>query len=132
MSEHVSSVNITLSILKIATVALGFVIVRQGWLAWRATGRRSFFWLTAGIGTMTIGAIAEGVAYQGLQILGLDASLSLDRAHIIEGVFTLGAFGILVYSLYMRERASHVESSAPIATSADPEADAPHDEGVRP
>lgn len=86
---------LSLSAIKTVTVLLGLVVIYLGAKAWRASGRRPLFWLTAGMALMTLGAVAEGIAFQGL---GLD----LDASHIIEGFFTLAAFAVLVYSLYGR------------------------------
>lgn len=90
MTEHTI---LYLSGLKALTVLLGFLIVWFGFKAWRAGRRRPLLWLTLGMGLMTLGAIAEGVAFQGL-------GLTLDESHIVEALFTLAAFGVLVYSLY--------------------------------
>lgn len=84
---------LALSIIKLVTIVLGFVIVYLGAKAYRQTRRRSLLLLTIGMGVMTLGAISEGAAYQGL-------GWSLDLSHIVEAVVTLIAFGILVYSLY--------------------------------
>lgn len=82
-----------LSALKLVTVALGFTIVYLGAKAYRASGRKSILWLTAGMAIMTLGAISEGIAFQGLD-------WGLDQSHIFEAVVTLVAFAVLVYSLY--------------------------------
>ena len=88
-----ASAILILSVLKAVTVALGFVIVYLGWKTYRARRQRSLFWLTMGMGLMTLGAISEGLAFQGL-------NWSLEQSHIVEAVVTLVAFGTLVYSLY--------------------------------
>ena len=88
-----TSTVLALSGLKLVTVALGLVIVYLGWKAYRATRRRPLLWLTVGMAVMTLGAVAEGAAYQGL-------GWGLDAAHLFEAVVTLAAFGFLVYSLY--------------------------------
>jgi hypothetical protein len=98
MTDHAvltDATVITLSVLKIFTVMLGVLIVTKSWQAYKATNRKPFLWLTIGFGLMTVGAIAEGAAYRLL--------FDLDQAHIIEAVFTLSAFAVLVYSLYARE-----------------------------
>lgn len=84
-----------LSAIKLLTVALGFLIVYLGFKAYRASKRRSILWLFVGMGIMTLGAISEAAAFQGL-------GWSLDASHIFEAVVTLLAFGVLVYSLYTR------------------------------
>lgn len=93
MSFHNEPVTLTLSLMKLATVALGALIIYLGTRAYRSSRRKPILWLTIGMGIMTLGAVAEGLAIQGL-------GLTLDQAHMIEAVVTLGAFGALVYSLY--------------------------------
>lgn len=93
MTLHDDPTTLALTILKALTVLLGFIIVAMGAKAYRATRRKPLLWLTVGMAIMTLGAIAEGAAFQGLH-------WSLDDAHVFEGVVTLVAFGFLVYSLY--------------------------------
>lgn len=85
--------TLALTVLKIITVVLGFVIVYLGAKAYRASRRKPLLWLTVGMGIMTLGAISEGAAYQGLQ-------WTLNNSHLFEAVVTLIAFAVLVYSLY--------------------------------
>jgi len=75
------------------TVLLGAWIVYLAAKAFRVSRTRSMFWLTVGMATLTFSAIAEGLAFRG-------AGLSLDQAHVVEGVFTLLGFAILVWSLH--------------------------------
>lgn len=82
-----------LSALKLVTVALGLAVVYLGAKAYRSTGRKPILWLTVGMAVMTLGAISEGAAYQGLD-------WGLDQSHLFEAVVTLIAFTVLVYSLY--------------------------------
>lgn len=91
--ESEASSILILSILKLITVGLGFVIVYLGAKAYRNTKRKPLLWLTLGMGIMTLGAISEGAAYQGLR-------WTLADSHVFEAVVTLIAFGVLVYSLY--------------------------------
>ena len=79
--------------LKLVTVVLGFVIVYLGAKAYRSTRRKPLLWLTVGMAIMTLGAISEGAAFQGLR-------WSLGESHLFEAVVTLVAFAVLVYSLY--------------------------------
>lgn len=88
----------TLAILsgtKIVTVLLGFLVVYLGWKAYRGSKRRPILWLTIGMAVMTLGAISEAIAFQGL-------GWGLDQSHIFEGFVTLIAFAFLVYSLYAK------------------------------
>ena len=87
------STIIILSILKLLTILMGFVIVYLGVRAWRSTRRKPLLWLTVGMLIMTLGAVSEGAAYQGLQ-------WTIDQSHVFEAVVTLVAFAVLVYSLY--------------------------------
>ena len=89
-----ATVILALSIIKLATVALGFLVVYLGAKAYRRSRRRPLLWLTLGMGVMTLGAISEGAAYQGL-------GWSLAESHIVEAVVTLVAFAVLVYSLFV-------------------------------
>ncbi|MGQ0536633.1 MAG: DUF7521 family protein [Methanobacteriota archaeon] len=85
--------ELALAGIKAVTVALGFWIVYLGWKAARARGSRAMLWFTVGMVLMTVGAISEGLAFQGLR-------WTLDQSHIAEAGVTLVAFGVLVYSLY--------------------------------
>lgn len=87
-----SNTVIALSVIKLITIVLGFVIVYLGTKAYRNTRRKPLLWLTVGMAVMTLGAITEGAVYQGYG--------SLDLAHLVEAVITLIAFGVLIYSLY--------------------------------
>lgn len=84
---------IMLSSIKLVTVALGVVVVYLGWKAFRTSRTRPLLWLTVGMFIMTMGAVSEGIAYQGLQ-------WTIGESHIFEAIVTLVAFGVLVYSLY--------------------------------
>jgi hypothetical protein len=90
----VTSTQIELSALKLVTVLLGFVIIYLGWKAYRTSRRKPLFWLTVGMAIMTLGAISEGAAFQGLQ-------WTIEQSHLFEAVVTLIAFAVLVYSLYV-------------------------------
>lgn len=85
---------LVLSILKTITVALGFVVVYLGVKSYRATRKRPIFLLTLAMAIMTLGAISEGLAFQGLH-------WTLEQSHLVEAVVTLAAFAVLVYSLYV-------------------------------
>lgn len=89
----VTSTEIILSGIKLVTVILGVLIVYLGWKAYRASRRRHLLWLTIGMLIMTLGAISEGAAYQGLR-------WTINQSHVFEAVVTLIAFAALVYSLY--------------------------------
>lgn len=82
-----------LSVVKTVTVLLGFVVLYLGWKAYHKTRATHLFWLVMGMGLMTLGAISEGIAFQGF-------GWSLDQSHVLESVVTLAGFAVLVYSLY--------------------------------
>lgn len=84
---------ILLSTLKLVTVVLGSIVVYLGFKAYRASGRKPILWLTVGMAIMTLGAISEGAAYQGL-------NWGLDESHLFEALVTLVAFAVFVYSMY--------------------------------
>lgn len=89
----VTTTEIILSGIKLVTVILGVMVVYLSWKAYRVTRRKPLFWLMVGMLVMTLGAISEGAAYQGLE-------WTIESSHIFEAVVTLVAFAILVYSLY--------------------------------
>lgn len=87
--EHTITI---LTILKLLTVALGAVFIAISTRAYLKHRARSMLTLTVAIALMTGAAVAEGLAFQFI-------GLSLDEAHIIEAVFTLAAFTVLVLSI---------------------------------
>lgn len=84
-----------LSVLKLFTVAAGLYIVYLGTRAYQKNPQRPLLWLVVGILVLTLGAISEGAAYQGL-------NWSLDQSHVFEALVTLLGFGILVYSVWVK------------------------------
>lgn len=93
MAIHEDPTTLTLSLLKLVTVVMGLLIVYLGTKAYRKTRRRPILFLTIGMAIMTVGAVSEGAAYQGLD-------WSLGQSHVFEAIVTLVAFVTLVYSLY--------------------------------
>lgn len=93
MTENDPTTILALSFVKAITVVLGFVIVYLGTKAYRASHRKPVLWLTIGMAIMTLGAISEGLAFQGL-------GWELDQSHVLEAIVTLIAFAVLIYSLY--------------------------------
>lgn len=88
-----TSTEIILSGIKLVTVALGVIVVYLGWKAYRVNRRPPLLWLTVGMLIMTLGAISEGAAFQGLR-------WTTDQSHVFEAIVTLVAFAVIVYSLY--------------------------------
>lgn len=78
--------------LKLVTVALGAVFLYYTGKAYLKHRERPMLVLFAAVGLMVVAAIAEGFASR---ILGLP----LSTAHIIEAVFTLAGFAVLVASV---------------------------------
>lgn len=87
--------EVLLAIIKLVTVAAGFYIVFLGVKAWRKNRQKTILLLAAGLLVLTLGAISEGAAYQGL-------GWTLDQSHIFEAVVTLLGFLVLVYSLRVK------------------------------
>lgn len=82
-----------LSIIKIATVVLGAVFLGITWRAYRRQPNRGLLVLFIAVVLMTVAAVAEGLAFRAI-------GLSLDQAHIIEALFTVAGFAVLVYSVW--------------------------------
>ncbi len=82
-----------LSVIKIVTVVLGSVFLGITWRANRRQPNRGLLMLFLAVVLMTVGAVAEGLAFRAV-------GLSLDQAHLIEGLFTLAGFAVLVYSVW--------------------------------
>lgn len=93
MTLHDDPTTLTLTILKAITVVFGLLIVYLGAKAYRRSGRKPLLWLTVGMTIMTLGALSEGIAYQGLK-------WTIEASHVFEGIVTLVAFIVLVWSLY--------------------------------
>ncbi|HLE48291.1 MAG TPA: hypothetical protein VI818_08345 [Candidatus Thermoplasmatota archaeon] len=87
--------ELILVLLKFFTILMGFYIVLLGYKAYRKQPHGNLLWLTVGMGILTLGAISEGLAYQGL-------GWTLDSSHVFEAVVTLMGFGVLVYSLFAK------------------------------
>ncbi len=88
--EH--EILLTLTILKVLTVALGGVFL---WFTVRAYIKhraRGMLVLSLAVGLMTFAAVTEGAA---LQVFGA----SRDVAHALEAAITLAAFAVLVLSV---------------------------------
>lgn len=85
-------VDTILSVIKLITVFAGFYIVYLGFRAYRKLRQKHVLFLTVGMFVLTLGAISEGLALQGL-------NWSTNQSHIFEAIVTLVGFVILVYSL---------------------------------
>lgn len=89
--------EVTLTVLKLATVALGGVFLwfaGRAWLKHRDCRMAALF---VAMVLMTAAALSEGIAYRGI-------GLALDTSHLIEAIVMLAAFAVLVYSLFTRNR----------------------------
>ena len=87
-----AQVDTLLAAIKLLTVFAGFYIVYLGFRAYQKTKQRHILYLTLGMLVLTVGAISEGLALQGL-------GWSLNNSHIFEAIFTFVGFLVLVYSL---------------------------------
>lgn len=82
-----------LTVLKVITIGLGFLVVYLGLKAWRGSRKRSLLWLALGMAVMALSSISEAFAYQGL-------NWTLGQSHLFSAVVQLIAFAMLVWSLY--------------------------------
>ena len=89
--------EVTLTILKLATVALGGVFLWYAGGAWLKHRDRRMATLFVAMVFMTVAALSEGIAYRGI-------GLTLDTSHLVEAIVMLAAFAVLVYSLFARSR----------------------------
>lgn len=87
---------LALGALRTVTALLGAVIVAFALKAYRRSRRRTLLFFTSGVGVVTVGFALEGLAFQ---LLGFP----LELVSALEAVFTLVAFGLLVFSLFARE-----------------------------
>lgn len=87
-----NQVDTLLAAVKLVTVIAGFYIVFLGARAYRRTRQRHILLLTVGLAILTLGAISEGLALQGL-------GWTTNQSHIFEAFVTLLGFLVLVYSL---------------------------------
>ncbi len=81
-----------LSLIKIATVALGVLFLGITLRAYRRQPDRGLLMLFIAVVLLTFAAVAEGLAFGAVK-------LPLDEAHIIEALFTVSGFAVLVYSV---------------------------------
>ena len=83
---------LTLTILKAITVLLGGIFLYFVGRAYLKHRSRPMMWLFIAVALMMAAAVAEGTAFRILD-------LSLEASHVVEAVFTLLAFLVLVYSV---------------------------------
>jgi hypothetical protein len=101
MTEHTI---IILTILKTITVLLGAVFLFVTARAYVKHRTQSLLVFLVAILLITIGVMAEGIAFQLLSRGGPPAALgnALDTAHVIEAVFMLAGYVVLVASLLIQ------------------------------
>ncbi len=104
--EH--GVILILTILKALTVLAGAIFLSFTLRAYLKHRARAMLVLLVAIALMTGAAVAEGIA---VQVLGLE----LAGAHIVEAVFTLAAFVVLVMSVISHR----IGGEAPLNGSVD-------------
>lgn len=85
-------IDTLLAAVKLLTVLAGAYIVFKGIRAYRKMPEPHLLWLVLGMLVLTIGAVSEGLALQGL-------GWSTNQSHVFEALVTLAGFMILVYSL---------------------------------
>lgn len=88
-------VELMLAAIKIVTAVIGFYLVYLGLKAYGKNPTRTTLWMTVGIATLTVGAISEGLALQGL-------GWTQSQSHVFEAIVTLVGFALLAYSLFAK------------------------------
>lgn len=86
---------LVLSALKVVTVLAGIVFLVWAGKAYLKHRTRNMATLFAAMALLTMAAIAEGIVFQ---LVGL----SLASAHIVEALFTLAGFLVLVASVLVK------------------------------
>jgi len=86
-------VGILLVVAKTITVVCGSTLTVLAARAARRTSSRALRALAAGIGLLTIGALAGGLGHQYLGV-------SLEASVTVQSVFTALGLGVMTYSLY--------------------------------
>lgn len=83
---------LALTILRLATVALGLVFLRGAWRSYRRYHTQSMMWLVFAVALLVLAVLVEGFV---VRILGWP----LENAHIAEAVISLLGFMALVLSV---------------------------------
>lgn len=81
---------------KLLVLAIGILIVRSAYRAYRRTGSRSLRALTIAFGLITVGSVLGGSVHRLLNV-GLEAGVLVNTA------LTAVGFAVLAYSLYVTE-----------------------------
>ncbi len=84
-----------LTVIKVFTIAAGLFIVYVAFRSYQRRPQRTMFWMMLGILFLTLGAVTEGLAVQGL-------NWAANESHLFEAVVTLVGFAVLLYSLYVK------------------------------
>ena len=96
-TDAATNVVLLMAVVKTVIAILGGVITYFALKAYRRTGDRSLGYLTAGFGTVTIGAILGGISFE---IIDVD----LPTGVLIEGIFIAIGFLLIAYSLRVPTR----------------------------
>lgn len=112
------NVELVLVAIKAVTVLAGAGFLWITFKAWRANRRAALAILMAAVALLIVSAIAEGSAYQGFH-------LSLDQAHVIEAVFTLAAFVVLLASVLANRPGKRMPAAEPKVRADIDEAERP-------
>lgn len=81
---------------KLAVLAMGLLVVRAAYLAYKRTGSRALRALTFAFGLITLGGVLGGGVDQLLHV-GLEAGV------LVNSALTAVGFAVLAYSLYVTE-----------------------------
>lgn len=81
---------------KLLVLALGLLVVRASFRAYRRTGSRPLRSLTVAFGCITLGAVLGGIAHQFLGV-------GLETGVLVNSLLTVVGFAVLAHSLYASE-----------------------------
>lgn len=87
---------LVLSVIKVATAALGLVFLVAAWRAYRKHASRSLLIVAVAVFLLTLAVLTEGFLFTVLR-------WDLASAHVGEGLVTLLAFATFVYALVARD-----------------------------
>lgn len=88
--------HIPLVIAKLVTMALGFLIAYQAYLAHQRSGSESMLYVAVGFVLISFGAVIEGILFD---VVGLTL---FDAGTVATAVVAVGMFSVL-YALYGRD-----------------------------
>jgi len=94
MSPHETTTPIVIIVLKTVTLLLGGLITLLAYRAYRRTGAQPLWYLSLGLGIVTLGSLLAGVVDQVLQA-------GFQFGQFVESALIALGFAVIVYSLYV-------------------------------